>query len=313
MKIFLTGGTGFIGSHILMKLLDHGHQVTVLARNKNKIPALNSIKDVTLIEGSVGDYNLIEKSIEGHDVCIHVALYWGDPGSYKMLANDTAASVFLADSAARGGCKSFIYTSSTAVDDYFYMVPRDEREDKLKLISVAYRHRPATYYGATKAATENFMHAISYETKMKVNIVRPGYTFGNPAIQGAPVQGDNRFKDIVLKAKQGENIDIIKFDGTQFIWADDLAEIYIQILKSALNRKTYFGLSKNYITWQFIAEQAVKLTGSKSQIQLIDKGYDGEPSLWDVSNIKKDFGLEFNAEENIKEHVRYYLENFKNY
>lgn len=310
MKIFLTGGTGFIGSHILMRLLDNGHQVTVLARNKNKIPALHGIKDITLIEGSVGDYNLIEKSITGHDVCIHVALYWGDPGPYRMLMNDTAASVFLADAALRAGCKSFIYTSSTAVDDYFYMVPGDEREDKSKLIPVTYRHRPATYYGATKAATENFMQAVSYETKMKVNIVRPGYTFGNPAIEGAPVQADSRFKDIVLKAKEGENIDIIKFDGTQFIWADDLAEIYIQILKTGVNRKTYFGLSKNYITWHMVAEQAIKLTGSKSRINLIDKGYDAEPSLWDVSDIKNDFGLEFNAEEKIKEHVRYYLENF---
>jgi UDP-glucose 4-epimerase len=151
------------------------------------------------------------------------------------------------------------------------------------------------------------MQAVSYETKMKVNIVRPGYTFGNPAIEGAPVQGDSRFKDIVLKAKQGENIDIIKFDGTQFIWADDLAEIYIQILKTVVNRKTYFGLSKNFVTWQFVAEQAIKLSGSKSSINLIDKGYDAEPTLWDVSDIKNDFGLEFNTEEKIKEHIRYYL------
>lgn len=308
MKIYLTGGTGFIGSHIVMKLLQNGYQVTVLARNTNKIPTLTNLKNLTLIEGSVSDYKLIDETIPGHDACIHVALYWGEPGPFKMLMNDTAASVYLADSAIRGGCTSFIYTSSTAVDDYFYMVPGNEREESLKLIPANYKHSPATYYGATKAATENYMHAISYESKMKVNIVRPGYTYGNPALDGAPVQADNRFRDIVTKAKHGTNIDIIQYDGTQFIWADDLAEIYIQILNSGVNRKTYFGLSKNFVTWQYIAEQAIKLLGSKSKINLIDKGYDAEPSLWDVSDIKKDFGLEFTGDQKINEHIKFYLQ-----
>jgi UDP-glucose 4-epimerase len=307
MKIFLTGGTGFIGSHILMKLLQQGHEVTALARNTNKIPALKGIDNLLLIEGNVGDYKLMDKIIPGHDACIHVALYWGEPGPFNMLMNDTAASVYLADAAIRGGCKSFIYTSSTAVDDYFYMVPGDEREDKTKLIPVNYRHKPATYYGATKAATENYMHAVSYESKMKVNIVRPGYTFGNPAIQGAPVQADNRYRDIVMKVRHEQDIEIIKHDGTQFIWADDLAEIYLQIIKTGVNHKTYFGLSKNFISWQFVAEEAIKLCGSKSRINLIDKGYDAEPSLWDVSDIKKDFGLEFSAEEKVIEHIKFYM------
>src|ERR1035437_8581995 len=134
MKVFLTGGTGFIGSHILVKLLADGHQVTILARNKNKIPALHKMQHVSIVEGSIGDYKLIEKSIAGHDACIHVALYWGEPGGFNMLENDTAASVFLADAAAKAGCKQFIYTSSTAVVDYFYMVPGNEREDKTKLV-----------------------------------------------------------------------------------------------------------------------------------------------------------------------------------
>ncbi len=306
MKVFLTGGTGFIGSHILVKLLEQGHKVTVLARNKNKIPALHKFSDVQIIEGSVGDYKLIEKSIAGQEACIHVALFWGEPGAYKMLENDTAASVFLADAAAKAGCETFIYTSSTAVDDYFYMVPDNERDDRSKLIPVTYKHKPATYYGATKAATENFMLAISYETKMKVNIVRPGYTFGNPAVEGAPTQADNRFKDIAMNAKQGKDVVITKFDGTQFIWADDLAEIYMQILKSGVNRKTYFGLSKEFVSWHYAAVEAVKLANSQSKITIIDKGYDNKPVIFDVSDIKNDFGLEFDPKDKIIEHLKYY-------
>jgi Nucleoside-diphosphate-sugar epimerases len=306
MKIFLTGGTGFIGSHILMKLLEQGHQVTVLARNRNKIPALHKIPEVKIIEGSALDYRLIDKSIPGHDACIHVALLWGEPGAYKMLINDTASSAYLADAAANAGCKQFIYTSSTAVDDIFYMVSEEERNDDTKLIPVTYKHKPATYYGATKAATENFMLAVSFQTKMKVNIVRPGYTFGNPAIEGAPVQADKRFKEIAQRAKRGEDIEITKFDGTQFVYAGHLAEIYLEILKTGVNRRTYFGLSKDFITWNDVAEEAVKLANSASKIIIIDKGYNDQPTMFDVSDIKKDFGLEFNPRQQITEHLKYY-------
>lgn len=306
MKVFLTGGTGFIGSHILVKLLENGHQVTVLARNKNKIPSLKSLADVTLVEGSMSDYDLLEKSIQGHDACIHVALFWGEPGGYNMLMNDTASSVFLADAAARAGCKQFIYTSSTAVDDYFYMVPENEREDKSKLIPATYKHKPATYYGATKAATENYMLAISYETKMKVNIVRPGYTFGNPIMKDAPTQADNRFKDVAVNAAKGVDIEIVKNDGTQFIWAGDLAEIYMQILNKDVNRKTYFGLSSAFYSWHDVALEAVKLANSKSKITIIDKGYSDVPVIFDVSDIKNEFDLEFNPQFQITEHLKYY-------
>jgi len=308
MNIFLTGGTGFIGSHILMKLLAYKHQVTVLARNKNKILALHKIPGIKIIEGSASDYKLVEKSVPGHDACIHVALLWGEPGAYKMLLSDTASSVFIADTAARAGCKHFIYTSSTAVEDYFYMIPENERDDKTKFIPVNYKQKPVTYYGATKAATENFMLAISYQTSMKVNIVRPGYTFGNPAIEGAPVQADNRFKEIAQNAKRNLDIEITRFDGTQFISADDLAEIYVQILKSGVNRKTYFGLSKDFYSWHDVANEAVKLANSNSKIKIIDKGYSKVPGIFDVSEIKKDFGLEFYPHNQIVEHLKYYQE-----
>jgi UDP-glucose 4-epimerase len=305
MKIFLTGGTGFIGSHILMKLLAQDHQVTVLARNKNKIPALQKIQGIKIIEGSAGDYKLIEKSISGHDACIHVALLWGEPGAYKMLLNDTASSAFLADAAAKAGCKQFIYTSSTSVIDYFYTIPENERDDNTKFFPISYKSKPVTYYGATKAATENFLLAVSYQTSMKVNIVRPGYTFGNPAIAGAPVQADNRFKEIAQNAKRNIDIEITKYDGTQFISADDLAEIYLQILKSGVNRKTYFGVSKDFYSWHDVAKEAIKLTNSYSKIKIIDKGYSDVPGIFDVSEIKKDFGLEFYPHNQIIEHIKY--------
>ena len=60
--------------------------------------------------------------------------------------------------------------------------------------------RPASY-GATKRATEAYLMAATHRTAMRGNIVRPGYTFGNPVVPGATMQSDTRFKDIVANAK----------------------------------------------------------------------------------------------------------------
>jgi UDP-glucose 4-epimerase len=79
---------------------------------------------------------------------------------------------------------------------------------------------------------------------MKINIIRPGYTFGNPVIDGSSTQGDTRFHQIVKIALENRPITVVKNDGTQFIWAGDLAKLYIKILHSYVNRKTYFGLQK---------------------------------------------------------------------
>ena len=44
MNIFLTGGTGFIGSYVTLELVKHNHKATILARNPNKIPEFKKIK-----------------------------------------------------------------------------------------------------------------------------------------------------------------------------------------------------------------------------------------------------------------------------
>jgi UDP-glucose 4-epimerase len=110
---------------------------------------------------------------------------------------------------------------------------------------------------------------------------------------------------IVLENKP---IPVIKNDGTQFIWAGDLARLYLEVLNSQVNRKTYFGLSKNFVSWAAVAREAVKRSNSRSQIQLEDKGWSDEGLSWDVSDMKKDFGLEFDAWDRIVEHLDYYID-----
>ena len=64
MKIFLTGGTGFIGSHVVKELSDNQHEIILLARNVKKVPALGMLKGVQLVEGNIAESHTYEKYLK---------------------------------------------------------------------------------------------------------------------------------------------------------------------------------------------------------------------------------------------------------
>lgn len=307
MKIFLTGGTGFIGSYVALELARNGHNVTVLARNQNKVPELKKIKGIEVVQGDITDFKLMETIISGKDACILAALNYTKQTGWEVLQDDTLPTVFISDIAAKAKVKHFIYTSSTAVNDNVYMIEENKYNGLIKEVRTDTKAHPTTFYGATKAATEVFLLAQSYQSGMRINIIRPGYTFGNPVVEGANTQGDTRFHNIVKCALKNEPIKVVKNDGTQFIWAGDLAKLYRDVLHSSVNRQTYFGLSKDFIPWTKVAAEAVKKCNSKSIIEVEDKGWSDEITTFNVSDMKRDFSLEFKPWERIKEHLDYYI------
>ncbi len=310
MKIFVTGGTGFIGSYVVKALSDAGHQLIILARNPEKVPAIRKLPGVNLVHGEINNATIISKNLEGTDACIHIALHWGN-SAVEMLRNDTHSSVQLFELAAQAGVKEIIYTSSTAVNDWIYMDNSAKAEGEKNTVYENTKQQPVTYYGATKGATELYLNAVAFNHKLKFNIIRPGYTFGNPVIAGANTQSDTRFADIVGKAVRGEEIELIKNDGTQFIWAGDLAKIYLAVLDGKETGKMYLGLGNKFITWESIAREAVSILGSESKVLVKDLGWTDKPALFDVSSIKRDFSFSFSSWEKIKEHIDYYMTQYQ--
>jgi UDP-glucose 4-epimerase len=308
MNILLTGGTGFIGSYVTLELLKYSHKVTILARNPNKIRESQEMKQIELVEGDLSDLELLEKLIKSKDACIHIAVNYSEQRTgWEVLQDDTLPTVFMSNIAAREKVKHFIYTSSTSVNDSLYSGAADKLEEEIKICDTKTKQHPATFYGATKAASENFLIAQSHLSPMRINIIRPGYTFGNPILKGAHSQNDTRFQNIVKKAFNDKPITLTNNDGTQFMWAGDLAKLYIEVLHSNVNRKTYYGVSRNFTSWYKIAAEAIIKCDSKSKIILEDNDWSEDPLMWDPSDMKKDFGLEFNAWKKIKEHLDYYI------
>lgn len=293
MRIFITGATGFIGSHVAYRLLDAGHELVAIARNAEKTPSLSSHPRVRRVLASLYDLRIIREQLAGCDACVHVALGWGDTPA-TMLEADTRATVSLLEACVEQGVKQFLYTSSTAALGGFWS--RMTEADPV---------RPSDYYGATKAASEAYVMAVGARSSLRCNVIRPGYTFGNPVAPGAPTQPDKRFASIVKSALANEDIRLERGDGTQFVWAGDLARLYQAVLDSERSREVYFGLATPFVTWQAVAEEAVRLTGSRSKV--VAEGEPGPACRFDLSKIKEHFGLEFGSAEHITRHLEHLI------
>jgi len=86
MKVFVTGGAGFIGKHLVEYLLNKGNEVTIYDNFSNSIfpEKLNDLqKNLTVLKGDVTDYSLLEKTLNGFDTVFHLAAKISVPKSIK--------------------------------------------------------------------------------------------------------------------------------------------------------------------------------------------------------------------------------------
>src|SRR5687767_4417253 len=120
MAVLVTGGAGYIGSHMVLRLCDAGETVIVL---DNLVTGFDWAVDhrATLIEGNAGDMALVGKLIAEHGVAeiIHFAGSIVVPESVadplKYYANNTATSRNLIEAAVKGGVRHLVFSSTAAV------------------------------------------------------------------------------------------------------------------------------------------------------------------------------------------------------
>src|SRR5262245_25916539 len=156
MTILVTGGAGYIGSHMVQALLGAGERIVVLDNLSTgfdwAVP-----KGATLVVGDTGDQVLAARVIAEHrvDAIIHFAASIVVPDSVSdplgYYRNNTANSRSLIECAVKGGVKQFIFSSTAAVYGNPERVPLDE-DDPLK---------PMSPYGSSKLMTEMMLRDAS--------------------------------------------------------------------------------------------------------------------------------------------------------
>lgn len=149
MAVLVTGGAGYIGSHMVWELLDHGEQVVVIDRLSTGFDWAVAA-DAELVVGDIGDQTLVEETMRrtGVDAVIHFAgsiivpESVADPLGYYL--NNTVKSRALIESAIRLGVRHFIFSSTAAVYGTPERIPVAEDAPLL----------PESPYGTSKLMTE---------------------------------------------------------------------------------------------------------------------------------------------------------------
>jgi len=301
MKVFITGGTGNIGQYVTLAVAAKGHEAVVLSRNPEKYPSL--AKKAEIVKGAMTDYELLAKYVKDCDAVIQIALGWGDE-PVSMLNNDTAATVNLLEISEKTGVGKFIYTSSTAAMG----VMRNGMDETVVNL-------PIDLYGSTKSASEAYVLGFTKyyggkgEVAMKSNIIRPGYTYSNPPFPDGSTQPDKRFRDIADAVVNSKPVTLTKHDGTQFISAGEIAQVYVKLLESDKSGEIYLALGNVFTSWEQIAKIALEFfPESKSEIVLNDLGWGAEPFLYNVKKMERDFGLSFDSQKDLREHIKWNVE-----
>ncbi len=174
MKILVTGGTGFIGSHLVDALVARHHHVRVPVRSNSNLTYL-PIHQIETTEVSLTDDNNIKALVDGIDVIFHLAAIrteWGISDEERRKVNvETTANLL---EASLGRIQRFIYVSSVSVHGHFSNGPANE----------GFPIQPVTHYGKSKAETEQLVMRFHREKGSPVTIIRPVITYGPRDLTG---------------------------------------------------------------------------------------------------------------------------------
>ena len=297
MRVFITGGAGFIGSHLCDALIAQGHQVSILDNMSTGSAAnIAHIKDqIEIHQGDIRDVALVEKLMAPADLILHMAAALGvntilENPIESVSINITGSEVVL--NAATKLNKRLIIASTSEIYGKNTKQPLNEESDRV----VGAPQKIRWTYSDAKALEEAVAHALFLTKQLKVTTVRLFNTVG-PRQTGRYGMVLPRFVQSALK---NEPISIYG-DGTQsrvFCHVQDAVKAILTLAAtdSAIGQVYNVG-GTGETTIKQLAEKIIERTNSTSSLtytpydQAYPAGYeDMQRRVPDITKIKMSIG-----------------------
>lgn len=268
MRYLITGGAGFIGSHLTEHLLERGHEVVALDNlSTGTLDNLTGVRDhpgFRFVRGSVTDPSAVEACMAGIDAIFHLAAAVGVftilDKTMESLRTNLHGTETMLDAALQHDVPILVASTS---EIYGKNTADGLTEDADRIIGSPLKNRWS--YAEAKALDETFAYLYAVEHGLRTVIVRPFNTVG-PRQTGRYGMVIPRF---VKQALAGEPITVFG-DGQQtrcFCHVHDVVPALVALLSDETAYSKVFNLgSTEQTTIAQLAERVISATGSKSTI-----------------------------------------------
>jgi len=306
MKILVTGGAGFIGSNLVQRLVNDGHEVIVLDNllRGNKIDH-DVFRKITFLNNDIRDQLAVEKASKGCEAVFHLAAILGvdivADNPVETMDVETIGMRNVVNASLNNGVRKILYASTSGI--YGHSAIERSVDEKIMV-------DPRTSYAMAKRYNEIYLSALNEEKGIQSIALR----FFN-------VYGHNQDNRMVIprffeQALKGDPITVFSrgLQTRDFTYIDDTIESCIRLMNKEVNFEIFNIANENEFSIIDLAKRIKKITSSSSEIIFIeapDKRYDYEVERRVGSSQKLFDHVKYRPGTSLEEGLKFIFE--KNY
>jgi UDP-glucose 4-epimerase len=300
-RVVVVGGAGFIGSHVVDRLVDEPVAEIVVLDNfvrgtRANLEQASADARVSIVEGSIADRDLLRRTLEGADFVFHLAALW----LYECVHHprdavdiNVVGTWNVVEAALEAGVKKVVYSSSASVYGDAVFTPMGEDHP--------FNNR--TLYGATKIAGEQFFRAMNEQHGLDY----VGLRYMN--VYGPRMDYEGTYVSVIMKVLDridaGERPTVFG-DGSQaydFVHVDDVARANVLALRSDAT-DAFFNVGTGVkTTINELLDRLLALTGSELEVEYLPQAQMFVTNrIGDTENATRDLG--FTASVSLDEGLR---------
>ena len=269
----VTGGTGFIGAALVLRLLKNGHKVRVLDNNSRGAERRlgSAVTDVELLVGDMRDKDFVSSAVQGVDAVHHLAFVNGTENFYKhpdlVLEVGSKGMIHVVDACVEHGVGELVVASSSEV----YQTPPKTPTDEGAPLIVPDLMNPRYSYGGGKLFSELYAVHVASARMDRVLIYRPHNVYGpDMGWEHVIPQFAIRLHALAAERPMGEIAFPIQGSGREtrsFCYIDDFIDGLILVQDHGKNCNLYHIGTREEVTIADLAGRIAARMGREIQLE----------------------------------------------